>query len=95
MAEVSCTRCGQCREAIEGTPYGGKIGQTLKEKICNSCWQEWYAQSIKIINEYRVSLRDQKGRDFLATQMKIFLKLEAPEGETAAPIEDTPPSSSP
>lgn len=91
MVEINCTRCGQTREEIEGTPYGGNIGLTLKEKICNICWKEWYEQSIKIINEYRVSLRDQKGRDFLASQMKIFLKLEAPTGETAVHIEDTPP----
>ncbi len=92
MADVTCIRCGQTREEIEGTPYGGKIGQTLKEKVCNVCWKEWYEQSIKIINEYRVTLRDQKGRDFLATQMKIFFKLEAPSGETAVQIEDTPPA---
>jgi len=91
MADVTCIRCEETREEIEGTPYGGRIGQTLKEKVCNVCWQEWYEQSIKIINEYRISLRDQKGRDFLATQMKIFLKLEpAPEGETAVHVEDTP-----
>ncbi len=93
MADVTCIRCEQTREAIKDNPYGGKIGLTLKEKICDPCWQEWYAQSIKIINEYRISLRDQKGRDELSKQMKIFLKLEpAPEGETALQVEDTPPS---
>ncbi len=91
MAKVNCIRCEKTQEEIEGTPYGGKIGQTLQEKICNVCWKEWYEQSIKIINEYHVSLRDQKGRDFLATQMKLFLKLETPEDETAVQVEDTPP----
>lgn len=91
MSDVTCIRCEQTRGEIKDNPYGGDIGKTLKEKICDVCWQEWYAQSIKIINEYRVSLRDKKGRDFLATQMKIFLKLEpVPEGETALQVEDTP-----
>lgn len=78
MAEVDCMRCGQRREAIEGVPYGGKIGETLKEKVCNQCWKEWYEHSIKLINEYRISLREPTGREFLATQMKIFFKMEAP-----------------
>ncbi len=90
MAEVHCMRCGQTREEIEGTPYGGSIGKTLKEKICDVCWKEWYEQSIKIINEYRLSLRDQKGRDFLATQMKIFFKLEPGSEEEAVKLDDTP-----
>ncbi|MFQ5597261.1 MAG: Fe(2+)-trafficking protein [Nitrospiria bacterium] len=85
MAEVDCIRCGQIREEIEGIPYGGKIGETLQQKICDVCWKEWYEQSIKLINEYRISLREPKGREFLAAQMKVFLKLEPPpedlEGE--------------
>lgn len=80
---IECIRCGQAREEIEGTPYGGALGKTLKTQVCNHCWKEWYAQSIKIINEYHISLRDQKGRDFLAKQMKIFFKMEpALEGDT-------------
>ena len=93
MPEVTCVRCGQRREAIQGVPYGGKIGAELKAKICDPCWKEWYAQSIKIINEYHLSLRDAKSRDFLATQMKIFLKLAPPpEGHQTIQLDDVPPS---
>jgi len=91
MADIHCIRCGQTRAEIEGIPYGGKIGQELKEKVCNICWKLWYEESIKIINETKISLGDKSGRDFLSKQMKIFFKMEAPpEGgyKAAGPADD-------
>jgi Fe-S cluster biosynthesis and repair protein YggX len=55
--------------------YGGKIGAELKEKVCNVCWTEWYGQSVKIINEYRLNLREAADRETLSTQMKIFFRM--------------------
>lgn len=82
MSEVECIRCGRRGEAIEGVPYGGKIGEEIKAKVCDNCWKEWYAHSIKLINEYRISLRNAEGREFLASQMKIFFKMmPASEGQ--------------
>jgi len=82
MAKLRCIRCQQTREEIEGKPYGGKIGEELKAKVCDICWKEWYEKSIKIINEYRLNLREQTARDFPATQMKIFFKMQpAPESD--------------
>lgn len=91
MSEILCVRCGLKREEIDELPYGGKIGKELQEKVCNTCWKEWYEQSIKLINEYRLSLREAKSREFLATQMKIFLKLMPPPKEGMAPINEIPP----
>jgi len=92
MSEVNCIRCGKRSEAIEGIPMGGKIGKEIKEKVCDPCWKEWYDHSIKLINEYRISLRDAKGREFLASQMKIFFKMTAGEG---AQVTQDPPKGSP
>ncbi len=89
MAEVDCMRCGKRGAAIEGVPYGGKIGAMLKEKVCDPCWKEWYEHSIKLINEYRISLKNAEGREFLASQMKIFFKIEG-GAETGAEVPQTP-----
>jgi len=91
MADVACIRCGQTRGAIEQVSYGGKIGAALKETVCNVCWTEWYAQSVKIINEYRLNLREASAREFLSTQMKIFFRMLPPpqsdaEGGTVIPL---------
>ncbi len=86
MAEVDCIRCLQRRDAIGRMSYGGKIGAELKEKVCNVCWTEWYGQSVKIINEYRLNLREAADREVLSTQMKIFFRmLPAPETGTGVP----------
>jgi len=87
LPHVTCIRCHQTREAIEGASYGGKIGEEIKGKVCNICWKEWYEQSIKIINEYRLNLREASAREFLSTQMKIFLGLlPAPSSATPQDI---------
>ncbi len=88
MSKVECIRCGQRGEAIEGVPYGGKIGVSIKEKVCDVCWKEWYEHSIKLINEYRISLRNAEGREFLASQMKIFFKM-VPDVQDL-PVQDLP-----
>ncbi len=87
MADVTCVRCGFTRAEIEGTPYGGKVGENLKAKVCNVCWKEWYDLSVKIINEYRLNLREPKAREFLATQMRVFFKMEEPSPEPGIQIQ--------
>jgi Fe-S cluster biosynthesis and repair protein YggX len=69
--------------------YGGKIGAALREQVCNVCWTEWYAQSVQIINEYRLNLREAADRETLSTQMKIFFRM-LPAPETGLPT-GTPP----
>jgi len=85
-----CVRCGLKREEIEGLSMGGKLGRELQEKVCGLCWKAWYDQSVKLINEYHLSLRDAKSRAFIATQMKIFLKLIPTPDEGMAPTNETP-----
>lgn len=78
MAMLTCSRCGQSKEAMAKPPFRGKLGQTIHEKICPECWAEWQATQTKIINEYRLSMGDPKGQEMLDQQMKIFLNLEPP-----------------
>lgn len=94
MADVTCIRCGQTRAEIEGMPYGGKVGVELKAKVCNVCWKEWYDMSVKIINEYRLNLREPTAREFLATQMRIFFKMQSPPPGDGIQINDTPDKAS-
>jgi len=90
MAEVDCIRCKQRGPEIERVTYGGAIGAQLQATVCNRCWVAWYDQSIKIINEYRLNLRDAPARAFLSEQMKIFLGM-IPAGEGSAAPPPVPP----
>ena len=89
MNEVDFIRCHQNGGAIEGPFPAGKLWDTVRSKICNLCWKEWQAQSVKIINEYRLNLREPSAREVLSTQMKIFFNMAppSPSGTTAVPIQ--------
>jgi Fe-S cluster biosynthesis and repair protein YggX len=34
----------------------GALGRRIHESICRPCWDEWFAMSIRVINEYRLNL---------------------------------------
>jgi len=76
MSEIQCKKCGQTAEPSQGVAYGGKLGDEIKTSICNNCWKEWMGQSIKIINELRLSLKDAYSREMLTKHMKEFLNLQ-------------------
>ena len=75
MATITCIRCTQSKDQMAKPPFGGKLGQTIHEKVCGACWTEWQAMQTKIINEYRLSLGDPKAQQMLDEQMKTFLNL--------------------
>ena len=82
MAEIQCKKCGKLGPASQGVAYGGKLGEEIKTTICNDCWNEWMGQSVKIINELRLNLKDAFSREMLTKHMKEFLNLQ---GTTPSP----------
>ncbi len=81
MAEVKCVHCLQTREGITGYAYGGTLEAEIKSKICNECWKEWKAMSIKVINEYRLDLNDPNANKTLMENMRGFLNMPDTEGQ--------------
>lgn len=77
MAQIQCTRCGKTGEAITSAVYGGKLGEEIKQKMCQNCWNEWKALSIKIINEYRLDLNDPNSDKVLEQQLQTFMSTPA------------------
>jgi len=74
--EFGCRRCGSGGPQIDFPPYPGELGQRLRQTICDSCWQEWKTMSVKVINEYRLSLIDPEAQKTLRNYMKEFLGLD-------------------
>jgi Fe-S cluster biosynthesis and repair protein YggX len=77
MATVSCTRCNETKDALEEPPTGGVLGQTILERICAPCWEEWRTTSAQIINHYGLNLGAPDHRQELRRVMKEFLGIEA------------------
>jgi Fe-S cluster biosynthesis and repair protein YggX len=72
MADVTCTRCGQTREAMTRIPFPGELGQRLGREICQPCWGDWLKQQTMLINHYGLNVMDPQAREFLRRNMDAF-----------------------
>ena len=90
MAEITCSRCGQTKEAVQNTAfYRGEIREKLRAHACQDCWGDWIKMQIMLINEYRLNLMDPQTDEFLNKQILTFFKLDE-SGEMAS-IDFVPP----
>ena len=69
---VQCVKLGKEAEGLDKAPYPGELGQRIFENISKEAWQQWMGQQTILINEYRISVIDPKGRAFLEEQMEKF-----------------------
>jgi Fe-S cluster biosynthesis and repair protein YggX len=72
MPDVTCTRCGQTREALARVPFPGEVGQRIAREICQTCWAEWLKQQTMLINHYGLNVMDPQAREFLRRNMQAF-----------------------
>ena len=70
-----CRRCSQSNPQLANAPFNNDLGKTIHDAICQSCWKEWMAMSVKVINELRLNLMSQKDSDVYDEHMKEFLGL--------------------
>lgn len=76
MSTITCARCGLDRPAIEDSPYPGKVGDEIRQKICGECWKEWQQAEVIVINELRLDFMDPRSHDVLVQHMREFLCLD-------------------
>ena len=79
MATITCSRCNEAKEQLPKQPVGGTLGETILERVCSDCWQEWTATSARIINHYGLNLGHADHRQQLREAMKEFLNLAGSE----------------
>lgn len=79
MANVTCTRCKETRDAVPFRPFPNDRGQKIVEQVCNVCWGEWLKLQQQLINHYGLNVREQKSKDFLFSQLDQFLFTTAPQ----------------
>jgi Fe-S cluster biosynthesis and repair protein YggX len=72
----TCRRCGKENAPLEEPPFLNDLGKEIQETICQACWREWFAMSIKVINEYRLNLLSPQGNSVYESHMKEFLGLD-------------------
>ena len=79
MAEtrlVTCSRCGETTAGLPRPPLAGDVGQLVYEHVCQSCWGEWFEQSVNVINHYGLTPAVPEDRRQLYEVMREFLALK-------------------
>jgi Fe-S cluster biosynthesis and repair protein YggX len=77
MAAITCIRCGNAGDSLASPPMGGQIGETILQKVCSTCWNEWVGDQMRFINHYGLQMADPDDRRKLMQVMKEYLNLEA------------------
>jgi len=73
----TCQRCGKTGEAppAHRVPFTAEVKQRVLGSICASCWSEWEAMEVKVINEYRLNFLEPEHRALLQKACLDFLNL--------------------
>ncbi|MCS6976035.1 MAG: Fe(2+)-trafficking protein [Gemmatales bacterium] len=61
---------------LPAPPMNDELGRQIYEKICADCWREWLAVGIKVINEMRLDLSDERAQQVYDNYMKEYLGLD-------------------
>lgn len=86
MPTRTCQRCHERPAGIEGrVPFRGELQQQVRERICQSCWDEWLQVQIKLINELALNLGDPRSHEIVEAHARDFFGFS--EGETGTDFE--------
>lgn len=75
MPNITCARCHRQSPPMDSCDFGGTLGEKILANTCPACWNEWEAQRVIVINEYRLNLGNPQHYDTLMRNMKQFLML--------------------
>ncbi len=70
---VFCKKLQKEAEGLDKPPCAGILGESIYQHISKEAWQLWLKQQTILINENRLKMIDPEARQFLRTQMEVFL----------------------
>jgi Fe-S cluster biosynthesis and repair protein YggX len=82
---VQCIKLGREAEGLDFPPLPGALGVRVFENVSKEAWQGWVRYQTMLINENRLSLADQRARQYLAEQLEAYFfgnGADAPSGYT-------------
>ncbi len=86
---VNCVKLGKEAEGLDVPPYPGDLGKRVFDNVSKEAWQMWLGHQTMLINEYRITPFEPKGRKFLEEEMDKFFFGEG----SSRPEEYVPPES--
>ena len=69
---VHCVKLDKEAEGLDWQPYPGELGEKIFAGVSKEAWQQWLEHQTRLINEYRMTPADPKGRAFLEEEMSKF-----------------------
>lgn len=75
MKTVFCKRLNQERPALTEAPFKGPIGELILNNVSAEAFNEWLEIQMKIINEERLDLSEERSQERLYQQLITFLNL--------------------
>jgi len=78
---VHCRLLKQDLPGLDRAPFRNELGQRIFDEVSSAAWQKWLADSVRLINTYRVDLASAEGQKFMMHQCAVYFGLE--EGEVA------------
>ena len=68
---------GKKAQPLTIAPLADELGQTIAARVCQECWTSWVKDySIKVINELRLDLSDEKASSEYDRHMREYLGIE-------------------
>jgi tetratricopeptide (TPR) repeat protein len=68
---------GRLARQLATPPMSDEVGQRIQATVCADCWNDWLRNySIKVINELRLDLSNERGQEEYDRYMREFLGLE-------------------
>jgi Fe-S cluster biosynthesis and repair protein YggX len=66
---------GSHAHQLPAPPTRDAMGGQIHERVCADCWREWLGMGVKVINEMRLDLSDERAQEVYDNYMKEFLGL--------------------
>jgi Fe-S cluster biosynthesis and repair protein YggX len=82
---VQCIKLCREAEGLDFPPLPGALGKRVFDNVSKEAWQGWLRYQTMLINENRLSLADQRARQYLTQQLEAYFfgeGAETPSGYT-------------
>jgi Fe-S cluster biosynthesis and repair protein YggX len=67
---------GQFAQQLPEPPMNDELGRQVYERVCADCWREWLGMGVKVINEMRLDLSEERAQAVYDNYMKEYLGLQ-------------------
>ena len=78
---VHCRLLKQDLPGLDRAPFRNELGEKIFAEVSSAGWKQWLADSVKIINTYRLDLASPEGQKFMMRQCSVYFGYE--EGDVA------------